>query len=387
MSNTLGPLIGPIYDSLSVVSREPVGFVPSVARDNADFTRAAVGQSVVAFVVPPAVAYDIIPGVIPPNDGDNVFDNFQITLDKAKYVPIKWNGEEQKALNNSGSALAPMLAQQFQQAYRTLINAMETDLALKAVLAGSRACGTPGTTPFGVAGDLSDFALPAQILDDNGAPQGGRSIIVNSPAMANLRGRQSVLFKTNEAGTDDLLRRGKVGMVEGFGIGNSTKGLQPNIAGSGAGFVTTSANPAGTVLIAVGSGTGTILPGNVVSFAGDGRKYVVKTYSGGILNIGKPGLQAPLASGSAVTVEGTYSPNVAFSQDALLLATRPPARPISVDGTPGDMADDMTLITDEVTGITFELSVYRGYRQIKFELGVVWGTAAVNPDHIAILRG
>jgi hypothetical protein len=33
--------------------------------------------------------------------------------------------------------------------------------------------------------------------------------------MANLRGKQSVLFKVNEAGTDQLLRKGTIGEVQG----------------------------------------------------------------------------------------------------------------------------------------------------------------------------
>lgn len=93
MANTLGTLIGPLYESLAVVSREFVGFIPAVQRDNGNFTRAAVGQSVTAFTVPQGAAYDIVPGVTPPNDGDQVFGNFQVTLTRAKYYPIKWNGE------------------------------------------------------------------------------------------------------------------------------------------------------------------------------------------------------------------------------------------------------------------------------------------------------
>jgi hypothetical protein len=40
-----------------------------------------------------------------------------------------------------------------------------------------------------------------QILDDNGSPQTDLHLVMGSAAMANLRGKQSVLFKVNEAGT------------------------------------------------------------------------------------------------------------------------------------------------------------------------------------------
>ncbi len=89
---------------------------------------------------------------------------------------------------------------------RKLVNAMEQSIAVKALAGASTAYGTSGQVPFGTAGDLSDFAGVAQLLDESGAPVGDRQLVLNSAAMANLRGKQSVLFKVNEAGTADMLR-------------------------------------------------------------------------------------------------------------------------------------------------------------------------------------
>lgn len=198
MANTLGTLIGPLYDTLNEVSREFVGFIPGVQRDNGVFTRAALGQTVTSPTVPQGQLVDIVPSNVPPNDGDQVFGNINLTISKSKSYNIKWNGEEMLALNNSGPGIDPLLADQFKQGFRTLVNEVEQDLALIAYRNASRAYGTPGTAPFGTAGDLSDFAQTAKILDENGAPALPRSMIVGSDAMANLRGRQSVLFNTSE---------------------------------------------------------------------------------------------------------------------------------------------------------------------------------------------
>ncbi|MCV5555576.1 P22 coat - protein 5 family protein, partial [Escherichia coli] len=85
-----------------------------------------------------------------------------------------------------------------------LANEVEADLG--ALYFGpSRAVGTAGTTPFGVKDDLSDAALARQVLEDNGAPTTDLQMVLGSTAIANLRGKQSVLFKVNESGTEQLL--------------------------------------------------------------------------------------------------------------------------------------------------------------------------------------
>jgi len=389
VANTLGTLVGPLFEDLITVSREFVGFIPSVTRDNGNFSRAALGQTVTLFQTPIVTASDIVPGVTAPNDGDQVFTPVNITFNKARRVPIRWNGEESLALNNSGPGQRPLFRRQIMQAYRAIIKEMEADLANVAYRTASRATGTAGTAPFGVANDLSDFAAPARILDQNGAPMGERHLVISDASMANIRGKQSVLFKVNESGTDDLLRRGSVGAVEGFMIHYAPQ-LPAVTAGSGAGYVA-GAGPyaVGTTAIPLVTGTGTVNPGDIVTFAGDPNRYVVNAgiSTPGTITIGAPGLRLALAGGSAMTVGGSYTPNVAFTSDAIILATRMPALPPDLNGNLGDDADDRTALIDPFTGVGFEISVYRQYRQIHFEVACAWGVAAVQPEHIAILAG
>ena len=398
MANTLGTLVGPLFEALDTVSREFVGFIPSVTRDNGNFARAAVGQTVTSFQTPTVTASDIVPGVTAPNDGDQILTPLNITISKARRVPIRWNGEETLGTNNSGSGQYPIFVQQVMQAMRALVNEMEVDLATVAIRSGSRATGTAGTAPFGVAGDLSDFAAAARILDENGAPMLTRHMVVSGGSMQNIRGKQSVLFKVNESGTDDLLRRGNIGQAEGFAIGYAPA-IPLVTAGTGAGFAVASTQAIGATVIPVTGGTGTINAGDIVSFAGDARLYCVDAVNGQTANasqgltptsitIGSPGLRTAVAGSSAITVGASYTPNVAFTQDSLLLATRLPALAPGLPGRPaGDMAEDRATIYDPFTGVAFEIAFYPQYRQSHFELGVVWGVAGIKSEHIAVLRG
>jgi hypothetical protein len=388
VANTLTNLIPIIYEGLDVVSREMIGAIPAVSRDSS-LERVAVGQSVRSHVAPAVTASDIVPNVTPPNDGDQTFGYFDIKISNAKRVPIRWNGEEQRGLSNGGPSYQLMMRDQWAQAFRTLANLIEADVIRQSVLAASRATGTPGTSPFGVAGDFSDFANAHIILDDNGAPMSDRQMILGSAAMGNLRGRQSVLFKANEAGTDQLLREGIVGRVEGFDLHLATQGGRI-VAGTGANYTVAANTLAGATTLNLTGGTGTINPGDVINIAGDPNFYMV-TGTGitgpGTITIGNPGLRIPAPAAAAVTLGGSYYPNLALSKSASRLVTRAPALPTDMSGQPRDMATDRTTVTDPVSGISFEISEYLQYRQVQYEVAIVWGYNVTKQNNIAILRG
>jgi hypothetical protein len=383
MANTLTAVLPSLFAGLDVVSRELIGIIPAMQRD-ASMERAAVGQTVTVPVVPAATGGNITPSSVPPDDGDVIVGTQAVSITKSKYSPVRWNGEEQRAIGPGGQ-YNQILADQFAQAFRWLANQVEVDAVAAAAKAASRAYGTAGNTPFGTAGDLTDFAGLNQILDQNGAPQFGRRLIIGGAARFNLEGKQAVLFKANEANTDDFLRRRILTTVMGFGIGYSA-GVGVITKGGGTAYTSTAAGfPIGTTSIPVITGAGTILAGDVVTFAGDTNKYVVKTglAAPGTLVINAPGLlQAIPAAATNMTIGANFTDNVAFTPNALVLAARAPAAP---DG--GDSADDSKMVTDPTSGISFEVRLYREYRRIRYEVALAWGVGVVKPEHIALLLG
>lgn len=179
MANTLTGLIPTMYAALNVVSRELVGFIPSVSRDSR-FERAAVNQTVRVPIVRSATTEDITPGVTPPATGSQTVDYLDMSITKSKASPILWNGEEIASLNNGngiGLSQGEIMRDQFAESVRALTNLIEADLAALHVNA-SRAYGTAGATPF--ASDLSDPANIKKLLDDNGTPATGRALIGNT---------------------------------------------------------------------------------------------------------------------------------------------------------------------------------------------------------------
>ena len=381
MANTLTSLIPSLYESLDIVSRELVGAIPCVTLD-ANVSRAAVGQLVTSFVTPIAAATNITPGVTPPNDGDQTIGNVQLSITKARRVPFRWNGEETLGLNNNGSGAAAIRNSQMTQAIRTLVNEMEVDVVTAARVAASRAYGTAGTTPF--ASTLGDPAQVRKILDDNGAPMNDRCLVIDTTAGAALR-TLAQLTRVNEAGSSMTLRDGQLLDIHGFSVHESA-GVSFNTKGTGTSYTSTTAGfPVGTTDIPLITGSGTVLAGDIVTFAGDTNKYVVVTgvAAPGTISIGAPGLrQAIPASATAMTIGNSSTGNLAFSGSSIVLATRSPALP---DG--GDMAVDRMVVTDPRSGISFEVAMYAQYRQMQYEVSAVWGVKGIKPNHGAILLG
>jgi hypothetical protein len=381
MSNTLTAVLPSIFAGLDLVSRELVGIAAAAQRD-ASIERAAVGQKVIVPVAPPATGGNITPASNPPDDGDQALGSMELEITKSKYSPVRWNGEEERAIGPMG-VFNKILADQFAQSMRWLVNQVEVDGLVMAYQNASRALGTPGTVPFGTPGDLTGFALVNRLLDENGAPGLGRRLIVGSAARFNLEGKQSVLFKANESGDGGkFLHKRIMPMVQNIRLGFSA-GVQNVAAGTGSGYLVNNPGgyPAASTEIAVDTGSGTIPVGTIVTFANDPNLYVARGLAGGILTIAAPGLRQSVANDTAITLGTGFTANVAFTENALVLLARAPALPEE-----GDSADDRLLVVDPLSGIPFEIALYREYRRARYEVALAWGWSAVKREHICILQ-
>jgi len=379
-ANILTGLMPDLWAGLDVVSRELVGMIPSVTR-SASMERAAMWQDVTFPIAPVMKTHDNTPAMSVPEPEDHEAGVGKVRITKSKNVNFGFVGEEQRAIDHGVGDLT-LQAQFFAQGLRTLVNEVERDLFSAAYVAASRATGTAGVTPF--ATGVGDAAQLRKILDDNGAPIFGRSMVVNTSSGANLRTNLQ-LTKVNEAGSSLTLRQGELLDLAGFSIKESGQAVD-HIKGTGAGYTTSTAGfPVGTTAIPLITGTGTILPGDVITIAGDANKYVVAQgiAAPGTVIIGAPGLrQAIPAAATAVTVGASYSANIGFSQDAIILAARAPAMPKE-----GDLAVDSFLMTDPRSGLTFDVRVYLGFGKVRYQVGLAWGWGVPNPEHMALLLG
>ena len=384
MANTLTNLTPDLYAALDVVSREMVGLTPAVSRDSS-IERAAKDQTVRSAVAPASSASDITAGQLPADNGDQTFTNKTITISKSRYVPVRWTGEEQRGMN-TGEGYNTLLQYQFQQAMRTLVNEVEADLA-SLYSSASIAYSPAGTTLFDAA-SYKDVANVVKGLNLNGAPLSDRHLVLSPASAAAFRGN-ATFSSANTSGDMSMLRQGV--LLDQFGMQiRESQQIKSHTAGTAASATTDATGYAigATTLTLDSAGTGTILAGDVISITGDASatKYVVVTgdadvSNGGTIVIAAPGLKAALTAAThAITVDASAERNMGFSRNAIHLVTRVPARPAE-----GDLADDVMIIQDPRSGLAFEVSLYKEYRRIKYEIALAWGYAMIKPEHCVLL--
>ena len=375
MANTLTSLIPDCYAALDVVSRELTGAISAVTRDSrAD--RVAAGETLRSIVAPANTAgADITPAMSLPSAANQTIGNKTLTITKNRFFPFSWNGQEQMAMDK-GPGYLTIQQNQIAQAIRAAVNEIEADVCSAAASGISRSFGaTAGVAPL-----FTDWAQAKKILDDNGAPQTDRHSIINTTAGVALRSTAN-LYKVNEGGEGSLLRQGVLGNLYGFDIRESAQITAPTV-GTGTLYVINGAHSVGATSVVIKTGSGTVLAGDIVIIGS--HKYTVATgvAAAGTIVINAPGLQAAAADGASFSIFAASAKNFALSRNAIVLATRLPEVPVG-----GDLAIDRAVITDDRTGLSFEIAMYPGFRMNTYHVSCSWGVACFKPEHIAGIVG
>lgn len=382
--NTISAIVPDIYEALDVVSRELVGLIPAVTM-SASAETAGINQNIIVHVEPEGNVSDITPAMVVPNPTGQTSGSVTVQITKSRAAEFGFIGDDQLKLD-TGPGYMGVRANKIAQAIRKLTNEVETDLsALHTTF--SRAYGTPTTTPFGTANDYTDASKVLKILKDNGAPTSDNHLVIDTAAGANFIGKQSAV---NAAGTDSMLRQGVLLDLAGMPLRESAQINQAVTAGTGSSATTDNAGYAigATVITLASAGTGTLLAGDLITFAGDSEKYALVSgdadvSGGGTFTLAAPGLRKAISTSTkAITVVAASTRNMCFNRSALVLVARAPARPKE-----GDLATDVMIITDPRSGLSLEFSIYPGYRKVRYEVALAWGVKNVKPAHTAILLG
>lgn len=377
MANTLTALAPTLFSAAKEVAAEPWGVINAI-NTSFDDKGVAKGDTVDVPVAPVRAASDFTPANVAGAGADATANTTPVTITKSRKVDWNITGEQLRSLQN-GSTDQDWAKQLLLQGMRTLRNEAEIDAAVAAKIGASRAIGTAGTTPF--ASDINLLVDARKILQDNGAPLADMQFVGDTSSGAAMR-KLGIIQNHYQAGSDEERRSGILQRQFGF-MPRESAGVTLHTKGTGASYTSNTAGYAiGSTAITLITGTGTVLAGDVVAFAGDPNKYVVASgvAAPGVITLAAPGLrQAIPAAATAMTVGNNYTANLAFERNAIVGTLRPPIMP------PNPTIQQM-LVSDE-KGMTYLMLEIAQYGMTTWELHLAWGFKTVNPEFSSLVLG
>jgi hypothetical protein len=388
------------------VAAEPCGILDSVNL-KFDDKGAALGQVVVVPVVIPhaSTTGGATPSNVPPTGAAQTPVNMQVTITNVPEQSLVFTGEDLKLLDTSDSR-SEVLKQWLAQAERTHRNEMDAAASTAISYGGSRAVGKVGSIPF--QNDLSALTNARRILRKNGAPMSDIQVVSSVDAYTNML-NQNVIQKAQEAGSDAERRSGVIKSQFGLTAIRESANITDHTAGTGTAFLVNlpAGYAVGATAIAVDTGSsGTILVGDVITFAGDPNQYVVVPAPGtsttlqtitnsnvtgsGTIYIGNPGLLKALADNTAITVVSStstssgvtgYTPSYAFERHCVVGIMRPPIQP-----TPSPFYTILDTVTDKF-GYTYLFGEANQNFQVSWFLWVAYGFAVTQSEYVVPIIG
>jgi hypothetical protein len=385
MANAFSAILAVATDAAQIVSQEPTGFIDAI-----DFRPDLVGATLNTTVnigvvsVPTKNAWtpSIKTSVV-----DSTETNVALTLSQAFEYQFHVTGEQLQGFMLGNFTADKYVKTKIAQGMRQCRNDIETYLAVLAKQGASRAAGIAGTTPF--ASNMDVTATIRRFLEENGAPlnSGDVSLVINPAAGENARKLLGTVTSAGGSLAADMQRAGMMPSHNGLQLRVSPQ-IVTHTKGTGAAYTSTGALNATDLTLAAGSGT--IVLGDALAFAGDSNVYIAGAPAAatGLISklINRPGIRVAQA-GAALTIGNNYAPNIALHRGAIAAVVRPPAQvnPGAFQGVPLPFLADV--IVDPVTGLPYGIYIQAGDGLVLVSIRAVYGAIPVNTEHIITLMG
>lgn len=381
MANNLAVLIPFLVASMQDVLRQ-TGFLWNGVTIDATAEAAGKGQSINLPGTAALSSGDVTPGPVPPAFVDTTPTAGTLALNQYKGARFNLTAEEWRALAVQGPNFR---STQVNEAIASVINTATAYVVTKADQGAGIAFGAQGTVPFNADPDI--VADLWQSFQDSYAPPTDRVLALSSLDMA-AAFKLDQFQRLQDAPQGVNFGTGEIARLMGFMTGNDQSLLPSNshTAGGGSGYLVNNGAgyPIGATSIVVDTGTGTLLKGDVVTFAGDTNKYVIAAdYAGGAGTITlNEGLKVATVDNAAITKQATHRVNLAMHRSAIAVGVRPPA-----EAPEGDASTIRQIIRDPVTGIAGRLAYYPGYHGGQWEFSLLYDAVVRRPTLLRKLIG
>lgn len=375
MTNTLTNIMPKILARGLKVLRQSV-IMPRLVNNDYSSEAARKGDVINVPIGRDRTSSAVVPGPTPPAPTDSAFDNVQITLDQWEHSDFGMTDKDLVQIDKD-QHFVPI---QMEGALKALANTVNVQIwsQYKSIYGF---VGTAGTTPF--ATDASAAINVRKVLHQQLCPRTGRNGVLDYDAEANALAL-APFRDASQSDDPDVITEGEMGRK--YGIDWFTDDHVPtHTAGTGSGYLVNDSGgmAIGETLVTVDTGTGTILVGDIVTFAGHTQTYAVTAALAANQFSIYPPLVASVADDAAITLKATHKVNVVFNREAWAFATRP-LLPSVQDVLAGRKFMSMQ---DPKSGLTLRLELIPQYKQVMWDFDILWGSKMVRPQFAARIAG
>ena len=344
---------------------------------NNDFSMQPMAKgSQVDIPIPPTLSVsDVTPGVTPAASSDISPTTVALSLSSWKYVKFGLTDKELTQIN-SGESFVPKALDASMKALAEKVN---SDI-FSAYTKVYGYVGTAGTTPF--ASTVAAATDARKVLTNQLAPTTDRYLVLDPSAEANAL-NLSAFAAVQNSGDGNVVKEGLLGRKYGFDT-YCDQQVPTHTTGAAAGYLVNNGAgyAAGISTLAIDTGTGAWVDGDIITFAGHSQTYVVDGTSTTTSLVLKNALVAAVADNEVITKKASHVVNLAFNKDAFAFA----ARPLSgvIDGFGSLIA---SFVMQDPSGIPVRIQVIREWMQTSIVLDILYGFQCIRPELACRIAG
>jgi hypothetical protein len=367
MANDLTKFMGQRLARALEVYRKKATLLNRVGRTY-DKTPGGLNSSVEIPSVLPGVVEDFTPSATYSEAPDSNTAMDYLLIDRHKHTRFKVSDREMDQLNPD------FFDKRMTQAVEDLISTINVDIWSTAYKQSYNTVGTIGTIPF-TSNDVSIATGAWERLSRSSVPDGDRVAILDTQAYATAIG-QPAFYQQYSSANPEIMQDGYLGRKFGFDWLYDQQATR-HTAGTGTGYLVNSASVAvGNTTVPIDTGTGTLVPGDIFTVAGDSQQYVVNSYSAPTLTFA-PSARVAWADNAAITRIASHNVSLAFHSDAIQFATRPLDSAARMHNELG--GKKYMNMTDPISNIDLQLRIISQNGQFEWQLHQVYGLKNVRP--------
>lgn len=338
--------------------------MPRLINSSYSADAARKGDTITVPISSSITAVAVVPASVAPDPGDTTPTSVPIAMDR--WFEASFYLDDKEMLEAEDDIL-PMQAS---EAIKALANNVDNYiLGLYTQFFG--VAGDPTVVAFS-DGTVKDATDMRTVLSNQLTPVADRWAVTD----ANVEGSALQVRAFQDLswnGSPQGIIEGQLNRKLGFGWWMD-QNVPTHTSGTGTLYVTSGTPTIGDTVIPLITGSGTIVVGDIVTFAGDPQTYttVVGIAAPGSITI-SPALRVTQSGGEALTVTASHIVNLGFHRDAIAFASRPLRR------SKGTAIKSATAV-DPISGLALRVEITEEYKRERFSYDILYGSNVVRPE-------